>query len=77
MDPLFKHFIKGDFFLLMGGRFQNQHLDMLPGEYRKVTEPSKDYTAGLLKYGGSYHPIKMPCGDLQAAAVDPDELPII
>jgi len=77
MDPLFKHFIKGDFFLFMGGRFQNQHLDMMPGEYRKVTEPSKDYTAGLLKYGGSYHPIKMPCGDLQAAAVDPDELPII
>ncbi len=77
MQPLFKPFLRDNFFLFLGGRFQQQKLEMLPPEYRREAEPRKDYTTGILKYNGGYYPIKMPCGDLQSEVLDPDEMPII
>lgn len=77
VDMLFKHFLRDGFFLFMGGRFQNQKLDTLPSEYRRETDVRKDYTIGILKYNGGYHAIKMPCGDIQSVALEPDEMPII
>lgn len=77
METLFKPFLRDGFFLFMGGRMHLQKLDMLPPEYRRETEMRKDFTTGILKYNGGYHAIKMPCGDIQSASLEPDEMPII
>ena len=77
MNMLFKPFLRDGFFLFTGGQFQLQKLDSLPTEYRRVTDVQKDYTKAVLKYNGGYYPLKIPCGDLRAEQLDPDEMPII
>ena len=77
VDPLAKSYAEDSLMLFFGGQFQNQTLTTLPMEYRKITEPNKQYNRFLLRYNGSFYPLAMPCGPLQDENIDPDERPII
>lgn len=77
VDLLLKHYAEESLMLFFGGQFQNQALTSLPAEYRKITEPNKQYNRFLLRYNGNFHSLAMPCGEIGEEELDPDDRPII
>lgn len=76
-DLMVKNYAEESLMMFFGGQFQNQALTTLPMEYRKITEPNKQYNRFLLRYNNTFHPLVMPCGEITEEEVDPDYRPIV
>ena len=77
-EKMFQDFIHGGnskISLLFGGQFHQQCLASLPKEYASLLEQTS-YNKGLMEYRGAFHPFIMPCGKMEAPAINQDELPL-
>ena len=71
-------FNKEQFSLLFGGRYDKQNIiDSLPMEFRTMDKPNPKYDRFLFKYRDELFQMRMPCGELVAEEIDPDEASII
>ena len=77
VNPLLKSFLKEDFILLFGGRFNLAWMAKLPNMYREMEKVNPNYNRFIMRYNGECHQMIMPCGELIAAADDPDEEDIV
>lgn len=69
---------KPEFSLLFGGRYDKQCvIDSLPMDYRILDKVNPKYDRFLLKYRDEFFSMRMPCGELTVAEIDPDDAPIV
>lgn len=73
-----KSYNKQEFSLAFGGRYDKQCvIDSLPMDFRMIDKPNPKYDRFILKYRDELFQMRMPCGELSVAEIDPDDAPII
>lgn len=73
-----KSYNKQEFSLAFGGRYDKQCIiDLLPMDFRMMDKPNPKYDRFIFKYRDELFQMRMPCGELSVAEVDPDDAPIV
>lgn len=73
-----KSYNKQEFSLAFGGRYDKQCvIDQLPIDFRTMDKSNPKYDRFILKYRDEIYTMRMPCGELTVAEIDPDDAPII
>lgn len=73
-----KAYNKSGVVLFFGGRMDKQFLvSNIPSEYRRMEKMNPKYDRFVMRYKDDYYAMRMPCGELQTAAEDPDEASIV
>lgn len=73
-----KSFNKQEFSLAFGGRYDKQCIiDPLPMEFRMIDKSNPKYDRFIFKYRDEIFQMRMPCGELSVAEIDPDDAPIV
>lgn len=73
-----KSYNKHEFSLAFGGRYDKQCvIDPLPMDFRMMDKPNSKYDRFIFKYHDEIFQMRMPCGELSVAEIDPDDAPII
>ncbi len=75
--PLIRSFMKEDFAMLFGGRFNSAWCTPITNEYRRMEKVNPRYDRFIMKYHNECHPMIMPCGELITSTGDPDESDIV
>ena len=75
--PLFRSFMKEDFAMLFGGKFNSAWCTQLSSEYKRMEKVNPRYDRFILKYRSEWHNMIMPCGELISSTGDPDECDIV
>ncbi len=77
-SPFKKSFNKQEFSLAFGGRYDKQCIiDPLPLDFRVMDKPNPKYDRFIFKYRDEIFQMRMPCGELSVAEIDPDDASII
>ncbi len=73
-----KSYNKHEFSLAFGGRYDKQCIiDPLPMDFRVMDKPNPKYDRFIFKYRDEIFQMRMPCGELSVAEIDPDDAPIV
>lgn len=75
--PLMSKYNQDEFILLSGGRYDKAVIRNIPYQLKKIEGADPAYNQFLVKYQDAFHPLIMPCGEMQEDVIDPDEAPIL
>ena len=75
--PLLPLYNPDEFILLSGGRYDKTVIRDVPYQIKKAEGVDPEYNRFLMKYENNFHPLIMPCGEMQEDVIDPDTAPIL